>query len=105
MPLTITAVHDPDDTGSRDSGTYTVVCDTNYPAGGYPLTPASFSRKTLHSVIPVQIGTASRILTWDPTPNNDAGLLRVWTAIGTEAAGASDQSSVSCRVRVVGPHA
>lgn len=102
MPLTITKVHDPDGADVM-GGTYDIACDNAYVANGYPLTPSMFGRRAIHSLVPVQKGTANRIITYDGTGQTGAGLLRVWTALGTEAAGASDQSTISCRVRVVGP--
>lgn len=103
MTLTITAVHDPDGT-DRDAGTFDILCDNAYTANGYVLTADLFSRRSLFSVTPVQKGTANRVITYDPGTDT-TGKLRVWTALGTEAAGASDQSSISCRCRVVGPRA
>ena len=100
MSLTITKVHDPEGT-DQQVGVYDILCDNAYTANGYVLTAAMFNRKAIHSLIPVQKGTANRIITCDPS--SDPGLLRVWTALGTEAAGASDQSTISCRVRVTGP--
>ena len=100
MALTITKVHDPDGAGEA-GGVYDILCDNSYTANGYPLTAAMFNRRAIHNLIPVQKGTANRIITYDPS--SDPGLLRVWTALGTEAAGASDQSTISCRVRVTGP--
>jgi hypothetical protein len=101
MPLTITPTHDPDGT-DPNAGLFSVACDNNYTANGYVLTPDMFGRKAIHSLTPVQTGTANRIITYDPTtPSN--GKLRLWTALGTEAAGASDQSTITCTVRVVGP--
>lgn len=101
MTLTITAINDPDAAGSS-SGVFDIVCDNNYTANGYVLTAALFSRRTIDSLIPVQKGTANRVITYDPS-TSDTGKLRLWTALGTEAAGASDQSLISCRCRVVGP--
>lgn len=101
MPLTITAVHDPDE-GESSSGVYDIACDNSYTANGYLLSPADFGRKAIHSLTPVQTGTANRIITYDPT-SNGGGKLRIWTALNTEAAGGSDQATITCRVRVVGP--
>ena len=98
MALTVTKVHD----GAGEAeGVYDIVCDNAYVANGYPLTAAMFNRKAIHSLIPNLKGTANRLVTYDPS--SDPGLLRLWTALGTEAAGASDQSTISCRVRVTGP--
>lgn len=102
MTLTITPIADPD-AADRDSGVFDITCDNNYTANGYVVTAAMFSRRAINTIIPVQKGTANRLITYDPT-SSDAGKLRVWTALGTEAAGASDQSLISCRCRVVGPH-
>lgn len=101
MTLTITAFRDPDGTDIH-GGVYDIVCDNSYTANGYVLTAANFNRSAINSLIPVQIGTANRIITYDAT-NSYTGKLRLWTALGTEATGASDQSTISCRVRVVGP--
>lgn len=102
MTLTITPVHDPEGV-DLGAGIFDILCDNNYTANGYVLTADLFSRRAIQALIPVQKGTANRVITYDPT-STTAGKLRVWTALGTEATGASDQSSISCRCRVVGPH-
>lgn len=101
MPLTVTNIHDPD-MSDRMDGIYDVTFDNSYPANGYSVDGSSFGRTAIYSMIPVQKGTANRIITYDPT--GDSGKLRIWTAIGTEAVAATDQSTISCRVRVTGPH-
>lgn len=101
MSLTISSVHDPASTDTSE-GVFDITCDNNYTANGYLLAASDFARRSLYAVIPVQKGTANRIITYDPTSDTN-GKLRVWTALGTEAAGASDQSLISCRVRVTGP--
>lgn len=101
MTIAITAVHDPDGT-DRDAGVFDVTFDNNYTANGYVVNASDFSRSRIHSCIPIQKSTANRIITWDPGTTS-TGKLRIWTALGTEATGASDQSTISCRVRVVGP--
>jgi hypothetical protein len=101
MTITIAAVHDPDGTDNT-VGTFLVTFDNNYTANGYPVTASQFSRRAIFMATPVQTGTANRVITYDPSSDTD-GKLRIWTALGTEAAGASDQSTITCRVRVVGP--
>jgi hypothetical protein len=100
MALTIVKLHDPpgDD---RSEGVYDVTFDSSYPSGGYALTPASFGRRSLHFVgVEPKVGT--RIIVFDGA-QGDNGNLRIFTAIGTEAANASDQSAISARVHVIGP--
>lgn len=103
MALTVTKVHDPADP-SGASAVYDIACDNSYPSGGYPLTAAMFGRRAIHSLVPVQKGTANRIITYDTSTANP-GILRVWTALGTEAVAATDQSTISCRCVVSGPAA
>lgn len=101
MPITVTKIHD-SVTSEDDDAVYDVLFDNNYPANGYPVAGSNFGRKAIHSLIPIQKGSANRIINYDPT-GSGAGTLRIWTAIGTEAVAATDQSSISCRVRVAGP--
>jgi hypothetical protein len=101
MALGVAKVHDPD-VADRDDGVFDVTFDNSYPALGYPVSGATFGRKSLHSCIPVQKGVANRLITYDPSVG-DGGTLRIWTAIGTEAVAATDQSTISCRCRVSGP--
>jgi hypothetical protein len=99
VSLTITKVHDPG--AGVNIGIYDILCDNSYTTNGYVLTASMFGRKAIHALIPVQVGTADRIITYDPADGE--GKLRVWTALNTEAAGATDQSSTTCRVLVLGP--
>lgn len=101
MALTIAKVHDPDGADTT-AGVYDVTFDNAYPANGYAVSGASFGRKSIHSLAVMQKGTLNRLINYDPS-GGDSGTIRIWTAINTEAAGASDQSAISCRVRVVGP--
>lgn len=103
MPITVTAVRDPL-MPSGEVALYSVQGDNAYTANGYVLSPASFGRKYLAAVIPVQQGTANRLVTWD-AGSDGAGKLRIWTAINTEAAGASDQSTITALCLVFGPKA
>lgn len=101
MSITITPVHDPD-SADRAGGVFDIAFDNNYTANGYVVTADQFNRRAVYSLIPVQTGAGSRLLTYDAT-SDTTGKLRIWTALGTEATGASDQSTISCRCRVVGP--
>jgi hypothetical protein len=103
VTITIATVSDPDG-DDNSTGTYDVTFDSSYTENGYVIAASDFTRKALVSVAPVQKGTANRLITFDPGTSS-TGKLRIWTAIGTEAAGASDQATISCRVRVTGPRA
>lgn len=102
MTISITAVHDPDG-DSNDAGVYDVAFDNSYTANGYPVTAANFNRKAIHGLFPMQTGTVNRLISYDPGAGTGAGKLRIWTALNTEAAGGSDQSTITCRLRVIGP--
>lgn len=101
MAPSITTIADPDSTDGN-TGVFDVLFDNSYTANGYPLTAADFNRAAIYNCVPVQKGTANRIITWDPS-SSTAGKLRIWTALGTEATGSSDQSSISCRCYITGP--
>lgn len=100
MSLGITVAKDPAGT-DQSIGVYNLVGDNSYPANGYPLPAASFGRKHLAMVVPVQKGAANRLITWDDA----LGTLRIWTAINTEAGTGTDQSTISCTALVAGPRA
>jgi hypothetical protein len=101
MTIAIVATHDPDGNDST-AGVFDVTFDSNYTTNGYVVNASDFNRHAIYSCTPVQTGTANRIITYDPGTDS-TGKLRIWTALGTEATGASNQSSITCRVRVVGP--
>ncbi len=71
---------------------------TSYPALGEPMTPSLFGLKQIVNVVPLPPADGSRIVTFDPSNKT----LRIYTAISTEAATSSDQSTKVCRVVVTG---
>ena len=78
---------------------YTVLFDSSYPTGGESIAStigADF--KSIH-FINVQ-GPASRLYAVDYTAG--AQKLLLYTALGTEASNASDQSSITVRLEVAG---
>lgn len=75
-----------------------VTFDNSYTTGGLAVTPAMFGLQAIHSVVCLPHSSASRIVTFDKA----ASKLKVHTAIGTEAAAASDQSTITVTCLVVG---
>jgi hypothetical protein len=109
MPLTITKMHDPA-LPSQQAAVYDVQLDNNYPSGGYAITPGMFGRRDIHLLTAKQKGVATRICEYDygvPGAAGEAGNghLLVFTALGTQAVGGTDQSAVFVRVFVIGPAA
>lgn len=72
--------------------------DTAYPTGGYSITPALVGMTRFDAVKVQQPKTATRIVTWDYANSK----LMIYTALSTEAANASDQSSVVVTVEFIG---
>jgi hypothetical protein len=101
MALTFTKVRHDVTTAGR-LHVYDVTFDNSYQANGEPVTAANFGlRGSIQAVYPSFNGATAannRIITWDSTN----GVLHVWTALGTEATGASDQSAVTARCIVYG---
>ncbi len=77
---------------------YTFLFDSSYPTGGESLTTV-FADFTEVLAVFVQ-GPASRLYAIDYTPS--APKILLYTALGTEASGSSDQSSITVRLEVVG---
>src|SRR5262245_7278012 len=101
MTIAMATISDPDGSANT-TGTFEVTFDNSYTANGHVLICHDFNRRSVTHAIPVQKGPANRLLTYDPGTAT-TGKLRIWTALGTEATGASDQSTISCRIRVTGP--
>jgi hypothetical protein len=100
MALTFTKVRH-DVTAAGRLHTYDVTFDNSYAAGGMVVTPANFGlRGAIHSIQASDVGATAannRLVTWNPTTSK----LVIWSAIGTEAASAS-QGSVVARCLVYG---
>lgn len=79
-----------------------ITFDSSYPLGGEPVTASLFQLKTLDwlEVEPVcgAMGAASRLARWDSTN----GTIELYTAISTEAADTSDQSTIVVHVTAYG---
>lgn len=75
-----------------------VTFDSSYPTGGEVLTAADFGLNDLDNVQPQPLAFAQaagfRVVEWVRSTN----ALRLWTALGTEAANASDQSATKVTV-------
>lgn len=77
----------------------------SYTALGEPVTPALFGLQVIeHLQVDNVSRTGTRLVSWDSTGGTIAapGKLRVWTALSTEAAGASDQSAISVNIKAIG---
>lgn len=78
--------------------------DSSYPTGGEPITAAlALCRNTIDFIIPGPVTTAGAIsptksVVWDHVNSK----LLLYTAAGTEAVNATDQSTVKVRCRVAG---
>lgn len=76
--------------------------DNSYPTGGEALGAAELKALGLESyvfaVIPLLNTAGSRLVTYDPATKK----LLLFTAVGTEAVNASDQSTISVPVLVIG---
>lgn len=79
-----------------------ITFDNNYPAGGYTVNPSDLHLKDVHSFAIAGKGAGSRIFEYDFGQPN--GKLKIFTALATEAVGASDQSAIVARVVATGPH-
>lgn len=76
----------------------TVTFDSSYPTGGEAVTPSNFGLQSIRNVEPAVPVAGSRLVAWDGTNSK----LKVFTAIGTEAADTSDQSTIIAPVVVYG---
>jgi hypothetical protein len=101
MALTFTKVrHDVTNAGRLH--VYDVTFDNSYQSGGEPVTPSNFglrgSIQAIDAAFNGAVAANNRVITYDPAN----GVLHVWTALGTEATAASDQSAVTARCIVYG---
>jgi hypothetical protein len=100
MALTITIVKKP----ALPSGQSLVAdfkFDNAYVTGGLSLKPSDLGLQDIAYLDAKQKGVASRLCEFDPV----AQTLKLFTALGTEAANASDQSTITVRALVLGPNA
>lgn len=77
------------------------VGDTSYPTGGYPVAPLVAGRLTQVLAVFVRASpefAANRLLRWNQSSNT----IQIYTALGTEAANASDQSTTFVAITVLG---
>lgn len=99
MALTLTKIRDPlMPTGQ--SVCYDATFSSSYPAGGEPLKATDLGLTAIDWLEAKQKGLASRLITYDYVGNT----LRAYTALGTEAGTASDQSAITVRIFAVGPN-
>lgn len=75
-----------------------VTFDSSYPTGGEPLTAADLGMLNIEYLEATQKGVASRLAEYDYA---NAKLL-LFTALSTEAANASNQSTIVVRVLAIG---
>jgi hypothetical protein len=72
---------------------------TSYATSGVAITPSMFQlRQIFDLIVTPTVATGDRLFTWDKTNSK----ILCFTALGTEAAGASDQSTKTFRVTVYG---
>jgi hypothetical protein len=97
LSVSIKRTHVPGDTYEVEA---VFTPSTSYPAGGEPLNASDFGMRSIKWVeIASPAGEdGTRLFTWDRTN----GKLRIWTAIGTEAATSSDQSTKITNLKVSG---
>ena len=76
----------------------TITGDTSYPTGGYAITAAQVGMNTIQSGIADNDTAASRLSSWDQTNKK----LKLFTALSTEAANASNQSTITVPVFLFG---
>lgn len=84
-------------TGSTEVVVADITFDSSYATGGEALTASDLGlkAKAIDHLVATQKGVASRIAEYDYANEK----LKLFTAISTEAANASDQSAVVVRVR------
>ncbi len=76
-----------------------VTLDNSYPTGGEVINPSDVGLTSFDAVIIPNISNAgTRFLTWDQANSK----VKVYTALSTEAANASDQSTVAFRATFIG---
>lgn len=100
MALTVQIIEKPA-TPSGESVIAAVTFDNIYTTGGLALSPSSLGLRSIIYLEAKQKGVASRFCEWNPA----TGKLLLFTALSTEAANDSDQSSIVVRVLAFGPFA
>lgn len=95
--VTISRTHVPGDTYEVEA---VFTPSTSYPAGGEPLNASDYGLRQIKWVeIASPAGEdGTRLFTWDKTN----GKLRIFTAVGTEAATSSDQSAKKTNLKISG---
>jgi hypothetical protein len=72
--------------------------DSSYPTGGEQLAASDFGLGAIEHVTAEQPAAGTRIVAFDPATQK----VKLFTALSTEAANASDQSAIGCRLLVIG---
>lgn len=103
MALTIAKVTSADGTTPANGGALNFVLtrvtfDASYPTGGETLNPSDVGLSMILYVIPNVNTAGNRLALWDDTTNK----LKLYTALGTEAANTSDQSAIVVQFLVIG---
>ena len=99
MALTVTDVtHSRTVVGDRRFVVANVTFDSSYPTGGEAITPATFGLSSVDTVLCYPHQLATRIASYDHTNSK----ILLYTALSTEAANASDQSTITIQVQVIG---
>lgn len=75
--------------------------DNSYPTGGEPLTASDLGIASVRQLDARQKGVGNRICEYDYANSK----LKLYTALGTEAANGSDQSAITVRVFAIGRYA
>lgn len=104
MALSVAKVQAAENAVPQNGGAVNIVqvritFDNSYPTGGELLTGASLGLFRVLAIVPSGTDIAgSRLVTWDDA----TGKLKLFTALGTEALNASDQSTIVVTALVVG---
>lgn len=72
--------------------------DSSYPTGGEAVLPSDFGLSSIDSILCFPHKTMTRLAAYD----HANAKVKLYTALSTEAAAASDQSSITIEVLVVG---
>lgn len=73
--------------------------DNSYPTGGEAVAASDFGLSSIDDLrVPSQNAAGTRLFAWDQANSK----IKVFTAVGTEATNASDQSTQTVRVHVIG---
>ena len=85
--------------GDRRVWVGTITFDSSYPTGGEAIVPGDFGFSEInHVIVGPNDAAASRIAAWDRTNSK----IKLFTALSTEAANASNQSTISMPLVVIG---